>query len=135
MHIPRYPHNPLNDLRSFFDQLFNLESCISFSEQLQQPPALSTFASESVELLQAHQQPLGFIHCDSPVLNDLSLQQNKTLLLRQLQVVRDRCMRLGKLASQLKLCQVGEEDRDGIWCGKCPLKEMDLSTLSIAGQG
>lgn len=119
------------NLLCLFQQLLNLKSTITLTELLQQllPPCL---VIPAVKPLQAHQQPLTLIHCNTSSINHTPLQQHQPLRLSQIQMMRDRRMWLGILASQLELSQVREENTRCSRRWEGPLEEVYFCALPLS---
>lgn len=103
------------------------------TELLHELSSRALFGSLAVELLQAHQQPLALFDSDLLVLNNGTLEKNEALVMGQVQMVGDGCVRLGKLALELELGQGSEKHST---CGgrrEGPLQEVNLGTLTLLG--
>ena len=124
---------PSNYLLCLLDQLLNPETLIPLTKLLQQPLPLPKLPP--IKFLQAHNQPPALLNTNASPFNHIPLQQHNALVLRQIQMMRNRRMRLTKLSSQFIFRQVREQHRRSRGCGKRPLQEVDFCASVLSRKG
>jgi hypothetical protein len=115
--------NDLVDALSLLEQLLNLEVLhIAASEHLHKLALPTTsLALEVIESLHTANQPRSLSSRHTAVRNNLSMHKDQSLIIRQIQVVRNSSMRLSIRAMHLERAEVREDHCRSVGVGSLAL--------------